>query len=285
MTSDAKVGLLLGLVFIFLIAIIINGLPSFRGDRQSNGLTTNSARDQQMGLANKEHDAYDYISKVELQKERPPYQPYRPTVTDQTDQGTRYKRSLPGTTLVSQETVHNNTPPVGPPAPKGGRRDQLVKSEAPGLPKFYTVEEGDLLATIAKKFYGPEEGNKRVNVERIFKANRHSLKNADEIYVGQKLVIPAINKGVNSPKKAKGGFAGRMFEKVKSIGRSHPGQGKKVKKPAARYTVKEDDNLWRIATAQLGDGNRYQEIVKLNADLLEDEDIVVPGMRLKMPVQ
>jgi hypothetical protein len=32
MTSDAKVGLLLGLFFIFVIAFIINGLPRFRSD-------------------------------------------------------------------------------------------------------------------------------------------------------------------------------------------------------------------------------------------------------------
>ena len=30
MTLDAKVGLLLGLVFIFIIALVINGLPRFR---------------------------------------------------------------------------------------------------------------------------------------------------------------------------------------------------------------------------------------------------------------
>ena len=30
MTSDAKIGLLLGLVFIFVIAFVINGLPNLR---------------------------------------------------------------------------------------------------------------------------------------------------------------------------------------------------------------------------------------------------------------
>ena len=30
MTSDAKIGLLLGLIFIFVIAFVINGLPSLR---------------------------------------------------------------------------------------------------------------------------------------------------------------------------------------------------------------------------------------------------------------
>jgi hypothetical protein len=37
MTSDAKIGLLLGLVFIFIIAFVINGLPRFRstiGDKE-----------------------------------------------------------------------------------------------------------------------------------------------------------------------------------------------------------------------------------------------------------
>ena len=51
MTSDAKVGLLLGLFFIFVIAFIINGLPRFRSDTNSNELTTmaNSPNDSYMG--------------------------------------------------------------------------------------------------------------------------------------------------------------------------------------------------------------------------------------------
>ena len=36
MTSDAKIGLLLGLVFIFIIAFVINGLPRFRNATDSN---------------------------------------------------------------------------------------------------------------------------------------------------------------------------------------------------------------------------------------------------------
>jgi hypothetical protein len=40
MTSDAKIGLLLGLVCIFIIAFVINGLPRFRNVVSSNELTT-----------------------------------------------------------------------------------------------------------------------------------------------------------------------------------------------------------------------------------------------------
>ena len=51
MTSDAKVGLLLGLFFIFVIAFIINGLPRFRSDTNNNELTTmaNSPNDSYIG--------------------------------------------------------------------------------------------------------------------------------------------------------------------------------------------------------------------------------------------
>ncbi|MHC4125533.1 MAG: hypothetical protein ACYSRR_03645, partial [Planctomycetota bacterium] len=40
MTSDAKIGLLLGLIFIFMIAFIINGLGDFRASSNNNELTT-----------------------------------------------------------------------------------------------------------------------------------------------------------------------------------------------------------------------------------------------------
>ena len=39
MTSDAKIGLLLGLVFIFIIAFIINGLPKFGHNSNNNDST------------------------------------------------------------------------------------------------------------------------------------------------------------------------------------------------------------------------------------------------------
>ena len=41
MTSDTKFGLLLGLIFIFVIAFVINGLPGFRQNRNTNELTYN----------------------------------------------------------------------------------------------------------------------------------------------------------------------------------------------------------------------------------------------------
>lgn len=52
--------------------------------------------------------------------------------------------------------------------------------------KFYTVKSGDTLSQISKEMYG------NANLyNKIFEANRPLLKNADDIYPGQQLRIPA----------------------------------------------------------------------------------------------
>ncbi len=51
--------------------------------------------------------------------------------------------------------------------------------------KTYTVESGDSLSAIAKKFYGDAN-----QYQRIFEANQPMLKDPDKIYPGQVLRIP-----------------------------------------------------------------------------------------------
>ncbi|NIP24094.1 MAG: LysM peptidoglycan-binding domain-containing protein [Phycisphaerae bacterium] len=119
---------------------------------------------------------------------------------------------------------------------------------------------------------------------KIFEANRNLLKAADEIQVGQKLIIPPLRGSTSSNEKNKGGLTSSFFEKVRSIGRQHLS----LKKPdspkqSKSYKVREGDNLWKIAADQLGDGNRYIEVAKLNDDILPDEDSLTVGMTLKLP--
>jgi osmotically-inducible protein OsmY len=69
--------------------------------------------------------------------------------------------------------------------------DQLDVAEAPEGPAapepiFYTVQKGDTLSKISAHFYG-KGGLYRL----IFEANKPMLKDADKIYVGQMLRIPA----------------------------------------------------------------------------------------------
>ena len=68
MTSDAKIGLLLGLVFIFIIAFVVNGLPRLRSEPDSNELTIISAENVvssetvASGLAARERLVTSYLS-------------------------------------------------------------------------------------------------------------------------------------------------------------------------------------------------------------------------------
>ena len=64
--------------------------------------------------------------------------------------------------------------------------DQMTVAEAAPESQFYTVKSGDNLSKIAKQYY-----NDANQYNKIFEANRPLLKNADDIYPGQVLRIPA----------------------------------------------------------------------------------------------
>ncbi|HUT31092.1 MAG TPA: LysM peptidoglycan-binding domain-containing protein [Sedimentisphaerales bacterium] len=274
MTSDAKIGLLLGLVFIFIIAFIINGLPRFGSNRENNDLTNRmlETQNRQLGLAAEERKVIEQNEPIIR------YNGPLPVGMSGDASYARYSTPLPGG--ASGEVEGSRPGMLNPP--------ESVQAPPPSVdvvrevwPKVYTVGEGDILATIAQKFYGPEEGNKRVNVMRIFEANRKILKSADEILVGQNLLIPALM-GPSQPQQA-GIFGGSMFETRRSIGEILLGGSSA--KSGTEYVVKEGDNLWKIAAQQLGDGNRYKEIFKLNQDRLKNEDEVVVGTSLRIPAR
>jgi nucleoid-associated protein YgaU len=277
MTSDAKIGLLLGLVFIFIIAFIINGLPSFQKEN-TNELTTNmlTQQNEQLGLAQRERKAHQVITPIKL--------PQNPDTKSIEQPNVRYEAPLPKSSHVAKEpekTIKIKYP-IEPTIAQKPQKVIIIKQP---LPKTYVVTEGDNLASIAKKFYGPEEGNRKINIDRIFKANG-KLKSPDDIYIGQKLVIPPLLGSLKDKDKIENVFSGKMFKKVESIGRRSIIPIKKQQtKQQNTYVVQDGDSLWKIAAAKLGDGNRYTEIVRLNDKILENEDVVCVGMRLKMPAR
>lgn len=281
MTSDAKIGLLLGLVFIFIIAFIINGLPRFRSNTNNNELTTNmiNLQNGSIGIAAKERKAQGVFNRAQrVKRERADE-----AQTSSDDQAKiRFQVPLSGDDSVVESANDKINPAV--PASDTNKKTRVNKPRPvkPDLPKIYVVSEGDNLAVIAQKFYGPEKGNKKINVARIFEANRKLLKSPDEVYEGQKLIIPLLKD------KAESVFPKSLFEKVKSIGRKLTSSDT-PKTPRAKrnrqYVVREGDSLWQIAAEQLGDGTRYEEISELNTDILEDEDDIAVGLRLRMPAR
>ena len=321
MTSDAKIGLLLGLVFIFVIAFVINGLPGLHHKDDSNKLTTNM-----VGLQNSPSGIGANERRVALDQQASssgtaptdarftmPLSEGASVAGDtatanpaaQVEQPTAPQAPVAVSNPIAETQTHAaQVAPAAPASPATSRpaqaapavEKQPMKKQEPVKTteqKTYVVESGDSLSSIAKKVYGEEEGNKLKNINALFEANHNTLSSPDLLIVGQKLTIPAIVPANTSSPATSAVLSGPAFTKVDSVGQRHqPAAADKpaplVKsnqpsKSAGLYVVKEGDSLWQIAAAQLGDGNRYKEIVKLNSSLMASEDDLQIGMQLKMP--
>jgi nucleoid-associated protein YgaU len=64
--------------------------------------------------------------------------------------------------------------------------DLMTVTEPADESRYHSVERGDTLSAIAKKFYGNANA-----YMKIFEANRPMLGHPDKIYPGQLLRIPA----------------------------------------------------------------------------------------------
>ncbi len=230
MAADVKIGLLLSLVLVFVLAFALNRVP-FSGDRKGDGDLTPVMVSGPPGIRPE-------IAPEALPAEPVPQRPASQTPEPQATE--RFRTVLPE--VASSEEAGKAIEPAKPPstrsAPLGPARAGVPSaSEGPAAAPpvvRYIVCDGDSLAYIARKFYGPQQGNKRENVLKIFEANRGVLKSPDQIDVGQELVIPPLEASQPPRVATQGGAAGQarktteqnifpdtMFEKVDSIGRKH----------------------------------------------------------------
>ena len=269
MASEAKIGLLLGLVIIFIIAFVLNELPRF-GDSTNGGPPDGFEVEQALGIGTNVRDHINMSASTEPVKEQSGNRS-----SQENSEDTSSYASLPAIQPIPPEPPADRAP--------GASGYEAIKQTVSGL--HHIVSEGETLADIAKKFYGPFEGNRRANVFRIFAANRELLKSPDKIRVGQKLVIPRLVSSDSDEVTIGSVFPSWMFEKVESVGMRHlPAENRKPEQNK-QYVVREGDSLWRVAESQLGDPGRYKEISRLNAGILENEDTIIVGMRLNLPAQ
>lgn len=274
MTADAKVGLLLGLIFIVMIAFLLNGLPNF--------LQTANAEDavevsitlppvQELVIDDRVVETARDIQRHDINT--PLRQSTPPQEVVLLDGGAA---SVP-TQQRTDRTVDNHVP-VQVPAPQ----PQVAAI------KTHVIKSGENLAVIAQKYYGKEEGNRHVVIQKLFEANKNILKSADAVRVGQKIQIPSLDALMNGSSQTvaqvqtgqpvQSAQSGSSFLKRVSnlFERSDSESGAKI------HVVQNGESLWGIAQETLGDGKRYKEILKLNK-AIKDADDVVSGTRLKIP--
>ncbi len=272
MTTDAKIGLLLALIFIVAITFVINGLPDFLSKKDKSADTTsyvNHYNQQQPALVGPSRNIAPALN-------------HKPVITVKTETAkvdldspaeTRYQALMP----AAQEAVKQTETADVEAAQKELveiKPARKVATEQQQSDVTYVVCPGDSLAEIAKKMYGPQNGNKLASVEKIYNANKDKLESMDYIQVGQKLVIPPLENKTNSLLKT------GLFKKVSKITPSQPSR-----QQYRQYVVKESDSLWQIAQQQLGSGDRFSEIIQLNQSVLADPEKLVIGMKLKLPAR
>ena len=115
----------------------------------------------------------------------------------------------------------------------------------------YTVQAGDTLWKIARKY--------SCSVAGIVAANSDRIKNPNRIHAGWQLKIPQSGAPIT------GGTPDAVLPENKKSG---------------RYIVRQGDTLWKIARKY---GCSMAEIVSLNRELIRDPALIYSGWELKVP--
>jgi len=292
MTSEAKIGLLLGLVFIFIIAFIINGLPSFwnKSDSGEVAVATENPEDTAVGIGVNERKAGEAIERIEPGTA---VNSNGVVVETQGNSDVRFVSEAPKG--VTNASANAELKPVTAtqtlPANAGEQTSDVQPVSMQPEKQTYVVCSGDSLYTIAKKFYGASEAGKKSTTNLIFNANRNILKSPSKLQIGQKLVIPPLpnkqNRSSSSVESAAVNTTVSPAVQTEQATQTEEGvvAGGNQTAPSRDYVVQSGDSLWKIAAKQLGNGARYDEIAELNADVLNGGDDLTVGMRLKLPAR
>lgn len=115
----------------------------------------------------------------------------------------------------------------------------------------YTVQAGDTLWKIARKY--------SCSVAGIVAANSDRIKNPNRIHAGWQLKIPQSGAPIT------GGTPDAVLPENKKSG---------------RYIVRQGDTLWKIAKKY---GCSVSEIISLNRELIRDPALIYSGWELKVP--
>jgi len=183
MTSDAKIGLLLGLVVIVIIAFLINGLPSLLNSASADGVVKTSIvgyKTASVGLSDKAAQAVKAIK--DLTEPAPNYR------------DVRYTAVLPaGVSNAETKPARNSNEGKKSAAERllskvrtfADKNLSSIKSSTKKIPSEYTVRNGDSLWQIASVFLGDGE-----RYYEIVELNRDIIYDAEDISVGMCLKLP-----------------------------------------------------------------------------------------------
>jgi nucleoid-associated protein YgaU len=316
MTRETKIGLLVGLAFIIVVAILLsdpvnnaNEPQAAIGDTASSvrqSLTvpapTGSANDRSATTIitpNRAPSREPILTPTEAAQQTPqtevsvgpsggPLKPIIPTPNSD-DSHVAMQQGASGqdnNAVVSPGTppAHSNTDALQRAAETGGEpvvsinRDSNTPvstntSASPGKQR-YTAQAGDTLSRMAGRLMG---ANTKANRAAIIAANPSLKINPDRVIVGASYVIPGAATAVAAPAPSDADAQASPAPDADQTPAS-------TEKQTTRwYVVKPNDNLWRIATDEVGDASAVADIISLNKDVLKGGATLQPNMRLRLP--
>jgi nucleoid-associated protein YgaU len=314
MTRETKIGLLVGLAFIIVVAILLSDPVNNANEPQAaindtastvrqsltipaptapvidrtTVITPNRAPSREPILTQTE--AADQTARDEV-KVGPGSAPLKPIVPS-TPSSDNQQVAMQGGTSGQENAV---VTPVAPPAPSIPEDLRHVAAKA-GEPLVSTssheptsTDPETTAIPAAKQRYTAEAGdsvskmagrlmgaNTRANRAAIIAANPSLQKDPNRVIVGETYTIPGV------------ATAAAPAPASSDVDAQTPAPTEVAVAPAGKqstrwYTVKPNDSLWRIATNEVGDSAAVSEIMSLNKDILKGKSTLQADMRLRLP--
>lgn len=276
MTREHKLALILGFALVLVVGVLIS--DHFSGARRADAGGMNLAQVEGMpqtevGLGRQaqwEDPASLTDDAPSLPETRPDWKPIPPADEPPTSALAGAWDGLANEFKGAIQDLGAGRVPVS-----ASQTDVLVMDQKPAQPvtpaedtavRRHDVREGDTLWSIAQRYYNDGSLHKK-----LAEYNADRLARDGTLRVGATILIPS-REVLTGQKPA-----------TEPVSDPAPAPAPSAK-PGA-YTVKKGDTLSSIARRELGAAGRWDEILELNSDLLEDETSLQVGMVLKLPAR
>ena len=152
--------------------------------------------------------------------------------------------------------------------------ERALEDQSPPTERVYVVKKGDTLSEIAARLLGSVRYSKD-----ILKRNP-KIKNANDLRVGQKLILPLDVSSGDTGEQAETAVPPEPPQE------NHEDTSRAAERePSWREVqVKSGDTLYGLAAKYLGDGSQWPRLRTMNKDRVGEDGQLSVGTKLRVPL-